>query len=300
MPSTTPACTQPTSALADAITAHAAAARHTTRTDLPNGHRLALRSRSNGDLSASVFAPSPAGPARIVLASFKGALAGDVPARVLSAAIRCAPPRPDLADAFPDPVITAKAMTLGQPHTEPGTPGLLVTYGPAQLWLERRALSVVLGRAGSMRITLEGPWDHQAAGQLADSMLREATWLDQLPPADVSAALPAWASVHEDGWHPAATTVFLPALPGDDELGRAHSRRYRALADQVEADHPDWRVQKLVSNEFAIVALRITRADAEVPPLYGYVVPAKGYESPGGGSRTFVTEYRPIPTRPAA
>jgi hypothetical protein len=239
-----------------------------------------------------------------VLARFKGVMTGVVPSRVLNTAVRCAPSRPDLPDACPNPAVTAKSLTLGEPRTGPGTPGVQVEYGPAQLRLERGALTVTLGRAGSMRITLEGPWDYQAAARLGDAMLREATWLHRLDPATVAATLPVPdATVQEDIWHPAAVTVFLPALPGDDELGRAHSRRYRALSTQVKQDQSDWRVQELISNEGAIVALRITLAAADVPPLYGYItewIPADGYYAPGQGSGTFITEYRPRHATPSA
>lgn len=292
----------PIAELADAVSEHTILGRHTSRYDLPDGHRLSLRTTAAGMLTAALFAPTPHSQARVAVAHFRGAFTGVVPARVLSRVLRWAPARPEMPAARPNPEAVASTMLLGERTEKPDLPGLTVEYGPASLWLDGNRLSILTGAGNSITLVLEGPWDFHATAALADAALREATWLHRIDISALTAALPAEPAVriHEDIWHPAAAVLMLtaPVDPTTDGLGRAASRQYTAITAHLTAHHGgEFTVQKLYSNERSIVALRVHRADTDdVVPLYGYithVTPKSPWARPDDGPPLIVTEYRP-------
>ncbi|WP_020124548.1 hypothetical protein [Streptomyces canus] len=265
MPEFEPA--SPAYGLSDAVVAHRMRGGERSRSDLPGGYRLTLRTRElHGSLQASLAAPSPTGPARICTARFSSLTPLPAVSRILDAVTRYAPALPDARDAHPPGEAVARLLTTGAPFQQSGEPGLFVQFGHAQAWLEGRRLSVTLGAPGSgLSLTLGGPRDAPSTARLTAAVLRELTDAGELAGQVATLLPPGPWRVRSDRWHPAAALV-LPASrwDRDDPLGRRVSRALRELQHGLCTD---WDFQELISVESSAVALRVTPRERAVPRL---------------------------------
>ncbi|MDH6222835.1 hypothetical protein [Streptomyces pseudovenezuelae] len=181
----------PTYALSNTVVEHTLHGRDRTRADLPGGYRLTLRTRElHGPVRAALAAPSPTGPARICTARFSAITPTPAVSRILDAVTRYAPALPDTRAAHPARAAVARLLTTGAPFQQPDEPGLFVQFGPAQVWLDGRQLSVALGAPGTgLSLILGGPWDAPSTARLTALVLRELPDAEELA-GQLAALLP--------------------------------------------------------------------------------------------------------------
>ncbi|MFF7551080.1 hypothetical protein ACFZCU_46920 [Streptomyces canus] len=104
----------PAYGLSDAVVAHRMRGGERSRSDLPGGYQLTLRTRElHGSLQALLAAPSPTGPAGICTARFSSLTPLPAVSRILDAVTRYAPALPDARDAHPPGEAVARLLTTG-------------------------------------------------------------------------------------------------------------------------------------------------------------------------------------------
>ncbi|MFB8236154.1 hypothetical protein ACFC58_06340 [Kitasatospora purpeofusca] len=259
-------------ALAGVLADHVTTGAPHTRSPLPNGYALAVKSDPAdpaGDLQVALFAPAVQGAARICTARFSPGTPLSAATRLLARTVRSAPAGAGRPTTRPTPAEVVPHLTVGRSEQRPDDPGLFVTYGRAAAWLHDGRLGVTLGSAASGgSLTFSGPWDALAVAAVLDCALEEFTDARALA-AEVAALLPPdWDRVVPDQWHPDAAVILPRHSPGpDDPLGRVFSRELMAVGEELLAACPDLEAQPFHSNEGAAVALRITRRAAAVPKL---------------------------------
>ncbi|MGW4984427.1 hypothetical protein [Streptomyces mirabilis] len=117
----------------------------------------------------------------------------------------------------------SSSFTTGVPFQRPRKPGLFGRFGPAEVWLNGKRLSVTLGSPDGVSLVLEGPWDAPYTARLIALVLRELTDAEQFA-GEAVAQLPLgpWR-VCSDQYHPDAALI----MPGsrrpapEDPLGAA-------------------------------------------------------------------------------